>query len=292
MYVFHCEMPLDAALVISQVLAGDMVLHWPRGNKKKSRIDFFCRSPADARRRLAEIGRILEGGDQKLRSPATAVKRLKKKDWVQSCRKQFHARRVSGRIIVRPSWEKRPGGKNDCIIEIDPGMAFGTGEHETTRSCLRLIDEFQQKCPGGSFLDAGCGSGILAVAAAKLGLNPVDAIDNDPAAVRTAGINFTRNKVAGRVACRTGDILYFKPAHKYSLIAANLFANLLIRSSRHLAGLLELKSTSRLIISGVLQNQCAQVVRAFSKKNLRAVKKVIKNGWVTAVFAWKPGKIY
>ena len=292
MYVFHYEMPLDAALVISQVVAGDMALHWPRGNKKKCRIDFFCRSSADARRRLSEIRRILGDGDQRHRPPVTAVKPLKKKDWVQSCRKQFHARRVSGRIIVRPSWEKRSGGKNDCIIELDPGMAFGTGEHETTRACLRLIDEFQQKCPGGSFLDAGCGSGILAVAAAKLGFKPVDAIDNDPTAVRTARINFARNKVAGMVACRNGDILHFKPAHKYSLIAANLFANLLVRSSRRLAGLLELKSTSRLIISGVLVNQYDQVARAFSKQNLRALKKIIKNGWVTAVFAWRPGKIH
>ena len=291
MFVFHYELPLDAALVIAQVVSGDMTVHLPRGNSRVCRIDFYCRSRDDARRRLLEIRQYTKD-EKKPVFAASPVKPLVKKDWAKIWKKQFAVRRVSRRIIVKPAWKAYSGKKGDCIIEVDPGMAFGTGEHATTRACLSLIDECQKKCPEASFFDAGCGSGILAVAAAKLGFKPVDAIDNDPTAVRTARINFARNKVAGMVACRNGDILHFKPAHKYSLIAANLFANLLVRSSRRLAGLLELKSTSRLIISGVLVNQYDQVARAFSKQNLRALKKIIKNGWVTAVFAWRPGKIH
>ncbi|MFC1454451.1 50S ribosomal protein L11 methyltransferase, partial [Verrucomicrobiota bacterium] len=165
--------------------------------------------------------------------------------------------------------------------------AFGTGEHVTTINCLGLIDEFQRKCPGASFLDAGCGSGILAIAAARLGFKPVHAIDNDPIAVKATRQNSVRNKVAGRVVCRRCDILSFKPRRKYMLITANLYANLLASSSRCLAGLLECNNASRLVISGILEKQYGGIKKAYLRQHLRETKKIKKQGWVTAVFKRK-----
>lgn len=202
-------------------------------------------------------------------------------------KKQFVVRRISRRIIVKPSWKAYSGRKDDCIIEVEPGMAFGTGEHATTRSCLSLIDQCQRICPEASFLDAGCGSGILAIAAAKLGFKPVAAIDNDPLAVKAAKTNCVRNNVADRVVCRTADVLCFRSAMKYSVIAANLFANVLIRSAGNLAGLLDRKDGGRLILAGILDKQYSQVARAFFKRHLRDTKKIRSQGWVTAVFEWK-----
>ena len=286
MFVFHCEMPLDNALVISQVVSGDMILHMPRGHSRNCRIDFFCRSRNDVRHRKSEIRRYIKH-DVTAESPVSSLKPLKKKDWTNVWKKHFDVKRVSRRIIVKPSWKSCVGGKNDCILDVEPGMAFGTGEHVTTKTCLGLIDEFQRKCPGVSFLDAGCGSGILAIAAARLGFKPVHAIDNDPIAVKSARQNSVRNKVAGRVACRKCDLLRFKPGEKYVLIAANLFSNLLVSSSGCLAGLLECNNYSRLVISGILEKQYGAIKKAYLRQRLRETKKIVKQGWVTAVFKWK-----
>jgi ribosomal protein L11 methyltransferase len=286
MFVFHIKLPVDVALLISQVITGDMTLNLPRKNRKYCRVDFFCRSRDDVRRRMSEVSRFVHHGAP-AGSRAHYLAPLKKKDWVAISKKHFQARRVSRRIIIKPPWEDHGGRKNDLIVEIDPGMAFGTGEHATTRTCLKLIDEFQAKCPGASFLDAGCGSGIFAIAAAKLGFRPVHAIDNDPAAVRAAGINCARNNVSALVVCRSADILRFKPERKYQLVVANLFANLLVRSSGRLSALLERDNGSRLVISGILDNQYPLIRKAFLRRHLREDKKVSRGEWVTAVFKWK-----
>jgi len=275
--------------VIAQIVPGDMTVHLPRGNSRICRIDFYCRSRDEARRRLMEINQYIKD-EKKAVSSASPVKPLKKKDWTAVWKKQFVVRRVSRRIIVKPSWKAYSGRKDDCIIEVEPGMAFGTGEHATTRACLSLIDECQIICPGASFLDAGCGSGILAISAAKLGYKPVAAIDNDPLAVKAAKINCVRNNVADRVVCRTADVLRFRSTKKYSVIVANLFANVLIRSAGNLVSLLDRKDDCRLILAGILEKQYSQVARAFLKRHLRETKKIRSQGWVTAVFEWKTKK--
>ena len=283
MFVFHYDLPLDSALVIAQIVAGDLTVHLPSKNSRICRIDFYCRSRDDVRRRVEEISCYVD----KASSAASPARILKKKDWTAIWKKQFVVRRVSRRIIVKPSWKTCSGRKNDCIIEVEPGMAFGTGEHATTRACLSLIDECQIICPGASFLDAGCGSGILAISAAKLGYKPVAAIDNDPLAVKAAKINCVRNNVADRVVCRTADVLRFRSTKKYSVIVANLFANVLIRSAGNLVSLLDRKDDCRLILAGILEKQYSQVARAFLKRHLRETKKIRSQGWVTAVFEWR-----
>ncbi len=283
MLVFHYNFPLDIALVMAQVLSGDMTVHLPRGKNRLCRIDFYCRSRDDARRKRLEINQYINGNIKAL-SSAGPVKSVRKKDWTEAWKKQFRVRRVSRRIVVKPAWKKYSGKKNDCVIEIDPGMAFGTGEHETTRDCLNLIDLSQGKCPGTSFLDAGCGSGILAIAAAKLGFKPVIAVDNDPLAVKAAKTNFIRNDVAGKIVCRKADVTRFRSAMKYSLIAANLFAHVLVRSAGNLAGLLDRKPHCRLILAGILAKQYDQVAKAFVARHLREVKRIRSGEWVTAVF--------
>lgn len=277
---------MDVALVLAEVVSGDMTVHLPRKNSRLCRVDFYCRSRADARRRLMEIRQYAKN-EKKTVPSAGLIKRLRKKDWTEVWKKQFIVRRVSRRIVVKPAWKTYSGRKDDCVIEVEPGMAFGTGEHATTRACLSLIDECQKKYPESSFLDAGCGSGILAIAAAKLGFKPVIAIDNDPLAVKSAKINCVRNNVADRVVCRRADLLGFRPAKKFSVIAANLFANVLIRSANNLVTLLDRKAGCRLILAGILEKQYGGVAQAFFKRHLREIKKIKSRGWVTAVFEWR-----
>lgn len=193
-------------------------------------------------------------------------------------------------MVVKPAWKEYRAAISDCVIEVDPGLSFGTGEHFTTQSCLKLIDERQAILRWGSFFDAGCGSGILSVAAAKLGFKPVMAIDNDPLAVRAARGNFERNEVAGKIVCRCGDLLAFKPSRKYSVVAANLFSNVLIRSAEKLAGLLEKKADACLILSGILESQYAGVAAEFRRVGLLETKTIRGRGWRTAVFEWNPAR--
>ncbi|MFC1454390.1 50S ribosomal protein L11 methyltransferase, partial [Verrucomicrobiota bacterium] len=120
MFVFHCELPLDAALVISQVITGDMILHLPRGNRRNCRIDFFCRSRNDVRRMKLEVRRYIKLNIT-AESPARRLKPLTKKDWAGVWKKHFDVKRVSRRIIVKPSWKSWVGGENDCILEVEPG---------------------------------------------------------------------------------------------------------------------------------------------------------------------------
>ncbi|MFO8079708.1 MAG: 50S ribosomal protein L11 methyltransferase [Armatimonadota bacterium] len=161
---------------------------------------------ADATRRvraLAAVPETLLGG-----SAGIEAEVVPEEDWLEAFRAHHKPTRV-GRIVIKPTWEPWPGPhleprRNDIVIEIDPGLAFGTGQHPTTRICLHELQERMR--PGDHVLDFGCGSGILAIAAAKLGAGEVLGIDCDPSAIRVANENVRRNDT-GAVELRTVDTL-------------------------------------------------------------------------------------
>jgi ribosomal protein L11 methyltransferase len=170
--------------------------------------------------------------------------------------RQFHRPLVLGsRLTVRPPWE--PAGDTTIDLVIDPGRAFGTGAHATTRLCLELLLELE---PSGPFLDLGCGSGVLAIAAARLGWAPVVALDYDPAAVEATGANAERNGVG--VEVRRFD-LRSEPAPIASTVAANLLGPLLLDWARRAPELPE-----RLIASGLLAHEGDRVAAAFAERGL------------------------
>lgn len=286
MFMLHCELPLDMALVMAQLFAGDLAVHLPEKNRRTCRVDFFCRSRRAARLLVNELEKLL-GRRQGRVWPAFSIRRIKPHDWTEAWKKHFRVRRISRRIVVKPAWKTFSGAKGECVIEMDPGMSFGTGEHPTTQACLRLLDERQLICPRASFLDAGCGSGILAIAAAQLGLAPVTAIDLDPQAVKAAKANCVRNRVAAKVTCRVADVLCLRSSRKYSIIAANLFARVLVRAAVNLAGLLARRDGACLILAGILVAQYPEVAAAFRRRGLREVKTIRSRGWLTAAFEWK-----
>ena len=133
-----------------------------------------------------------------------SVSSIREEDWANNWKQYFKPFRVGKRMVVKPTWEDWAGEPDDLIIEIDPGMAFGTGTHETTALCIELIEQYYT---GGKLFDIGTGSGILAIAAALLGANDVYAIDIDEDAVRVARENVRQNGLDGKIRVEKGDLL-------------------------------------------------------------------------------------
>ena len=188
-------------------------------------------------------------------------------DWAERWKRFHGAVLVGGRLWLRPPWEPpalRPGAHD---IVIDPGQAFGTGAHPTTRLCLELMLELPAR---GSFADLGCGSGVLAIAAAKLGFSPVVALDSDRESVEATGRNARENGVSLESVSRGN--LRGEPPPQADTVAANLMRPLLLR----LAELME-ERPSALILSGLLDHEADEVAAAFGPLEER--RRLSSGGW-------------
>ena len=200
-----------------------------------------------------------------------ACRALGNRDWRDSYKAHFKPWKF-GRLHWVPVWErKKYEGKNSrlpkghAVIWLDPGLAFGTGNHETTRLCVeRLValpaDSFG---PGARVIDAGCGSGILALSAAKLGHAEVVGFDNDPEAVRVSGENAALNRLAGRVEFFTADLVAGLAGRRAEIVLANIQADVLMRHARELVGAVAPRGV--LVLSGILAAENARVREVFSR---------------------------
>jgi ribosomal protein L11 methyltransferase len=206
------------------------------------------------------------------------VRRLREEFWRDSWKKHFGVQRHGRALVVKPSWTRYRLKGGDVVIEIDPGMAFGTGQHPTTAMCLRALEE--QLLKGADVLDLGCGSGILAIAAAKLGARKVLALDLDPNAVRAARENAVANGVADVVGVREGTLDV--EVGPFDVIVANISGLTLERLAADLAR--SLGPGGSLITSGFLDDAVAGLSRAFEATRLTVVK-VIDDGVWRAIIA-------
>lgn len=189
--------------------------------------------------------------------------------WADAWKEFFHVERY-GRIVVVPSWREYDPQPGDVTLTLDPGMAFGTGQHETTRMCLEALDRHVR--PGMRVLDVGSGSGILAVAAARLGARSVTAVDIDPVCVRVTQENAAANGVGGVVEAREGSLGAQWPfgvagARGFDIVVANILAGVIIDMARELA--LALAPRGRLIASGIIARREQEVAVALAAAGLR-----------------------
>lgn len=186
--------------------------------------------------------------------PAFSVEVLEEQNWVQLTQSQFDPIRVSERLWIVPSWHESPDPAAINLV-LDPGMAFGTGSHPTTRLCLEWLEG--NVTPGASLLDYGCGSGILAIAAARLGAGEVSGVDIDPLAVEAAKANAERNAVSARFADSAEAL-----AGEYDLVVANILSNPL----RVLAPAIcaHVRSGGRLALSGILREQADEIIAIYA----------------------------
>jgi ribosomal protein L11 methyltransferase len=199
-------------------------------------------------------------------------------DWADAWKERFYPMRVGKSIVVKPTWREFEVAPGDVILELDPGMAFGTGLHPTTQMCLLALEERIE--PGMCVLDLGTGSGILALAAAKLGAAVVLAVDTDPVAVTAAQENVQRNGVAERVTVIRGSLDY--TTDTYDLLVVNILAKVIVALAEE--GLAErVKPRGQWVAAGIIEPQVGEVVAALEAAGLQVTAQRQISDWVTLI---------
>jgi ribosomal protein L11 methyltransferase len=189
-------------------------------------------------------------------------------------------------LLIKPSWSRRKPKPGQASLVLDPGLSFGTGQHATTGFCLREIARRQRPGVKQSFLDVGTGSGILALAAAKLGYAPVHAFDFDPDAVRVARANAKRNGVHAKLRINQQDVtkLPAKAPRQYDLVCANLISTLLIAERKRISGLV--RPDGELVLAGILRKEFGEVQAAYETLGMRLTASRSEREWRSGAFVF------
>lgn len=199
-------------------------------------------------------------------------------DWAEAWKAFFPVLRVGRRLVIRPTWRRHRRLPDDVVLALDPGMAFGTGLHPTTRLCLAALESVADdgRVEGARVLDVGCGSGILAIAALKLGAIAALGVDTDPIAIESTLANARRNRMARRLRARAGSLPSGEPP--FDMVLANLIAGVLTP----LAGALrdELRPGGTLVASGIFIDREAEVRSAFETAGLVSAGRSAEGDWV------------
>lgn len=243
--------------------------------------------PCDVRleHRLSALKAYLSSLSQifpELDAPELSTEIIADPDWGEQWKKYFKPLRVSRDIVIKPTWERYTPLGHDIVIEIDPGMAFGTGQHASTRMCLEVLEDLllSKRSPEPlNVLDVGTGTGILGIACAKLGAEQVLCVDIDPKAVEIAKENIAINKVEDRVSVEQKDISTLKDS--YNLIVANLTSNLLIKLRGILISLLH--PGGYLILSGIIDQNQGDIETHFFNAPLNPQSTIREKEWVCYV---------
>jgi ribosomal protein L11 methyltransferase len=239
---------------------------------------------AELKRRVAELADYeIDTG-----TPEYSVRLVDEQDWANSWKQYFKPLRVTDRLTIKPTWEPYDASPDELILELDPGMAFGTGTHATTSLCLKTIEQVVR--PGDHVIDVGTGSGVLAIAAAKLGAEHVLALDLDPVAVSSATENIRLNGLEERVTVRHSDLLQALRDSEggdigvkmpVQVVVANILAEIILLFIDDVAQVLE--TGGHYIVSGVIESKERLVEEALVKAGFEIENKRTDSEWVVFV---------
>jgi ribosomal protein L11 methyltransferase len=199
-------------------------------------------------------------------------------DWAEAWKAYFPVMRIGRRLVIRPTWRRHRRAPDDVVLALDPGMAFGTGLHPTTRLCLAAVEDLAERgvLARARVLDVGCGSGILAIAAIRLGAASAFGLDTDPIAIEATAANARRNGVLRRVHAREGSVP--SGASPFDVVLANLIAGVLVPLAASLRD--ELRAGGTLLASGIFVDREAEVAAAFEAAGLTVTGRTAEGDWV------------
>lgn len=203
------------------------------------------------------------------------MKDVDEEDWSNAWKKYYHPVQVGEHLVVCPSWEAYDRKPDEVVLTLNPGMAFGTGTHDTTRLCMELLEKYIT--PQDTVLDVGCGSGILAITAVLLGANKIIGCDIDEVAVKVAGENAALNGVQDRIAFHQGD-LTSQVEGSFQIICANIVADVIIRLSEDAGRYLA--KDGIFITSGIIDTREQDVLNALEQNGFQVIERRTSGGWV------------
>ncbi len=211
--------------------------------------------------------------------PEPTFRVVAESDWANAWKEHYHVVHLGERFVIKPTWREYEAQPHEIVMELDPGMAFGTGLHPTTQMCLAAIEKYA--APGLDTLDLGTGSGILAIGAALLGIKSIAAIDNDPLAVKTASENAALNHVQDQITVGLGSLAE-AAQHTYDLIIVNILARVIIAMCENGLGRV-VRSGGRAIFAGLIDTQEHGVREAVEAQGLRVIDRLQDKDWVCLI---------
>lgn len=269
-----------------EAFLNDTTIHWDyveedlmKLKTAETNVKFYLPDNLQGIESFREIQSSLEG--LRGENPAVDLGRLameiaevREEDWSTAWKKYYHPTRVGERLIVVPCWEEYELGPGEIRVTLDPGMAFGTGTHETTRLCMRLLEQCVE--PNTELLDIGTGSGILAITALLLGAKSAVGVDIDELAVKIAQENADLNGVGDQIELVCGDLV--ERIHgAYDVICANIVADVIIRLAKDVRQFM--KPGAILLVSGIIEERCGEVRAALLETGLAIEEILTENGW-------------
>lgn len=285
LFEIDSERAAFAAAIIAE-LTGNGVQTEERDDEHTSRLTAYIEEGGETEARLQQVREFIERLSRSGKAEMSEGDHLEDQDWCGEWKKQFKPFRVGEGLVVRPTWEEYQPAEGETVITLDPGMAFGTGHHESTSMAMELIDSLyrQSNCPA-RVLDLGCGTGILAITAAALGAVSVSAIDNDPQAVDAARDNIRINKMTDRITPGlppAGGI-----EQRFDLVCANIIHNTLVDLAEMISNAVD--DSGFLILAGILSGwQEKNLIRIYGELGLDLIKTRHRNEWAALLFSRGP----
>ena len=205
-----------------------------------------------------------------------SVSGVNEEDWANSWKAYYKPIKIGEKIVIVPAWEKYSASPEEIVVRMDPGMAFGTGTHETTRLVIKLLEKYVKN--GARVADVGCGSGILAICASKLGAGECKAYDIDPVAVKVANENIKDSGLTN-VTCEVSDLLkqVDRSGGAYDVICANIVSDIIIRMMPDVGALMD--ENSVILASGIIVERSEDVISGFEQHGFKIVERIDENGW-------------
>ena len=259
---------------------------WTDRQEKVSYHILYFSEESEAEAAKEFLSNLIESWRQEFDIRVTAVEvfTMKKEDWAEVWKKYFNIIHISDRLVIKPSWLEFKPEPGQVIVEIDPGMSFGTGQHATTSFCMKMIDRMAGTPGINSFLDAGCGSGILTIAAAKLGYSPLVAFDIDPDATKVAAENFEKNRIKPEAVklLTTGLVEFCAGAGSYDFVAANILGSVLIANRQLIASLV--RAGGYLSLAGILNEEFDNLKNVFCETGFTMEYRFSEKEWTSGLF--------
>lgn len=240
---------------------------------------------SSARRRELTVGlRHIRASGLSIGSGRVSVRQIPAEDWANSWKRHFKPWEPGRSLLVKPSWSLLKARSGQATLVLDPGLSFGTGNHATTKFCLRQLVRLKKPGLAQSLLDIGSGSGILAIGATLLDYGPVDAFDFDPEAVRIANANARVNRVQSQLRFKQADLtrLPLRSRRRYDVVCANLISDLLIAERRRILN--RVADHGALVLAGILAQQFPEVQAAYAGAGWKLVRARTEGEWRSGLF--------